>query len=90
MTPDSHPTNTRITRRAAMKAAIGTASATAAAAAIGPVAASAQERAREVDDDVSVATDGNYERVPLRKDVIRVTAVQSPIQAADASIGGQS
>ena len=38
-----------------------------------------------VDNDISVAVNGEYETVPLKKDTIRVTAVQSPIRAADAS-----
>lgn len=38
-----------------------------------------------VDNDISVAVDGKYETVPLRKDTIRVTAVQSEIRAADAA-----
>jgi hypothetical protein len=31
--------------------------------------------------DVGVAGDGKYATVPLRKDVLRVTAVQSPLRA---------
>ena len=38
-----------------------------------------------VDNDISVAINGKYETVPLRKDTIRVTAVQGPIRAADAN-----
>jgi predicted amidohydrolase len=34
---------------------------------------------------VKVTLDGKYETAPLRKDTIRVTAVQSPIRAADPS-----
>ena len=45
-----------------------------------------QARAQsDTDNDHSVAVNGEYESVPLRKDAIRVTAVQSPIRAADAS-----
>lgn len=77
--------NAQITRRQALATAIGTASTAVAAGALGPLPAAAQSKDSPVDNDISVAADGNYERVPLRKDVIKVTAVQSPIQAADAS-----
>ena len=73
----------KINRRDAITAAIGTTSSAIAAGAIGSSPAAAQAPDRKPDDDISVAQDGKYERVPLRKDVIRVTAVQSPMQAAD-------
>jgi predicted amidohydrolase len=47
---------------------------------VGVSAASAQA---PVDNDISVATDGKYERVALRRDTVRVTAVQSPLYPAD-------
>ena len=80
--PDTE--NNKMTRRE-LVTAIGTASTAVAAGSLGAVGASAQSRDAEVDNDISVAADGNYERVPLKKDVIRVTAVQSPIRAADAT-----
>ncbi|MEM9183093.1 MAG: nitrilase-related carbon-nitrogen hydrolase [Pseudomonadota bacterium] len=73
-----------LSRRQMMKA-MGTASTAAAAGVLGAApAASAQTKRSSVDNDISVAADGNYERVALRKDVLRVTAIQSPIHAADA------
>ena len=78
MTSESKNKNPQMTRRE-LVTALGTASTAAAAGSLGALGASAQT----VDNDISVAADGNYERVPLRKEVIRVTAVQSPIQAAD-------
>ena len=50
------------------------------AAALGSGAAMAQS-APGGGEAVSVAADGNYERVPLRKDTVRVTAVQSIMRA---------
>jgi predicted amidohydrolase len=56
-------------------------SAGAVAATLGSGAAMAQELAAKGDGVVSVAADGDYARVPLRKDTLRVTAVQSIIRA---------
>ena len=83
MTSKSNHKNPQMTRRE-LVTALGTASTVAAAGSLTALEASAQS-AGQVDNDISVAADGNYERVPLRKEVIRVTAVQSPIQAADAN-----
>jgi predicted amidohydrolase len=71
-----------MTRRQ-LVAAIGSASTAVAAGSLGALSASAQTNASQVDNDISVAVNGKYEMVPLRKEVIRVTAVQSPLQAAD-------
>ena len=51
------------------------------AAALGSGAAMAEGAATGSGAAVSVAADGNYERVPLRKDSLRVTAVQSIMRA---------
>ncbi|MXW46713.1 MAG: hypothetical protein F4109_01770 [Gammaproteobacteria bacterium] len=56
-------------------------SAGAVALALGGRAAGAQEAAADDGGPVSVAADGDYERVPLRKDTVRVTAVQSIMRA---------
>ena len=56
-------------------------SAGAVALALGGRAAKAEDAAAEGGEAVSVAADGNYERVPLRKDTVRVTAVQSIMRA---------
>ena len=56
-------------------------SAGAMALALGSAAASAEDAAAGGGGAVSVAADGNYERVPLRKDTLRVTAVQSIMRA---------
>jgi predicted amidohydrolase len=55
----------------------------AAALATATLGASAHAASGPVDNDISVAADGKYERVALKKDVIRVTAIQSPLYAAD-------
>jgi predicted amidohydrolase len=81
MTSQSKHNNPQMTRRQ-LVTALGAASTAAAAGSLGAPGAAAQST-DQVDNDISVAADGNYERVPLRKEVIRVTAVQSPIQAAD-------
>lgn len=82
MTDKNTPKDFTLTRRQ-LVAAAGSASTALTAGALGVPATEAQTRT--VDNDISVAADGNYERVPLRKDVIRVTAIQSPIHAANAS-----
>ena len=51
------------------------------AAALGSGVAMAEGAAAGSGAAVSVAADGNYERVPLRKDSLRVTAVQSIMRA---------
>ncbi|MYH33111.1 MAG: hypothetical protein F4013_06580 [Gammaproteobacteria bacterium] len=56
-------------------------SAGAVALALGGRAASADDAAADGGGSVSVAADGDYERVPLRKDTVRVTAVQSFMRA---------
>jgi len=56
-------------------------SAGAVALALGGRAARAEDAAAGSGDAVSVAADGDYERVPLRKDTVRVTAVQSIMRA---------
>ena len=56
-------------------------SAGAVALALGGGAARAEEAAADGGGSVSVAADGDYERVPLRKDTVRVTAVQSIMRA---------
>ena len=51
------------------------------ALALGSRAALAEDAAAEGAAAVSVAADGKYERAPLRKDTVRVTAVQSIMRA---------
>ena len=51
------------------------------AAALGSGVAMAEGAAAGSGAAVSVAADGNYKRVPLRKDTLRVTAVQSIMRA---------
>lgn len=67
-----------LTRRSALSAATVVGSAAALSAAVSPREAEAQ-----TDDDIKVAPDGQYERVPLRKDVIQVAAIQSRIKLPD-------
>jgi predicted amidohydrolase len=57
---------------------ISSSAAIAAAAATAPAASQTAP-----DNDISVATDGKYERTALKKDIIRVTAAQSPLYPAD-------
>ena len=73
---DAHPVN----RRTAMSGMAGVA---AMAAGTAGAAVSFDSAQAAVNNTISVAKDGRYDRVPLKKDVIRVTAVQSPIRAAD-------
>ncbi|MDE0130347.1 MAG: hypothetical protein OXQ86_12410 [Gammaproteobacteria bacterium] len=56
-------------------------SAGAVALALGGRAARAEDAAADGGGSVSVAADGEYERVPLREDTVRVTAVQSIMRA---------
>ena len=56
-------------------------SAGAVAAALGSGVAVAQETAAQRREAVNVAADGDYASVPLRKDTLRVTAVQSIMRA---------
>ncbi len=56
-------------------------SAGAVALALGGRGARAEDAAAGSGEAVSVAADGNYQRVPLRKDTVRVTAVQSMMRA---------
>ncbi len=69
-----------LSRRSAMTRV---AQAGAAALAGGVVGASTTKVYAQASDDISVAVNGKYEMTPLRKDSIRVTAVQSGINAAD-------
>ncbi len=71
--------NLRLTRRSALRTAAGLGT-----AATFTTAATTSTAQATVDNDISVAKDGLYERVPLKKDVIRVTAIQSPMIPADA------
>lgn len=71
--------NATLTRRSALLTTAGVGSAAAFAA-----SATTSEAQAAIDNDISVAQDGVYERVPLKKDVIRVTAIQSPMIPADA------
>jgi len=77
MTHKNKPSTSHLSRRAALKGA--------AALTAGALGTSAVPRpaAAAVDNDISVAVNGKYETTPLRKDTIRVTAVQSQIRAAD-------
>lgn len=63
-------------RRLLTVGALGTA-----AIALGAGATAMAETAPNTEQDVSVAVDGKYKTVPLRKDSLRVTAVQSYIRA---------
>ena len=74
----SNPVDRILTRRGALTGAtvLGSLAALKSAAVPSPAAA-------EVDNDISVSADGTYEKVPLKKDVIRVTAVQSEIVLPD-------
>lgn len=72
-------TNSTLTRRAALRTAASVGTAAAVAASMTPEDAHAA-----IDNDISVAPDGVYERVPLRKESIRVSAIQSPMIPADA------
>lgn len=66
--------HSRLSRRSALSGA----------AVLGSVATTAPGTARAaVDNDISVAADGKYERVALKKDVIMVKAIQSPLIPAD-------
>lgn len=56
-------------------------SAGAVALALGGGAARAEDAAADGGGSVRVAADGQYDRVPLRKDTVRVTAVQSIMRA---------
>ncbi|MBT5241393.1 MAG: hypothetical protein HN793_05200 [Rhodospirillaceae bacterium] len=71
--------NSKLTRRSALRTAAGVGT----AAALTTTATTKTARAA-VDNDISVTQDGTYERVPLKKDVIRVKAIQSPMIPADA------
>lgn len=71
--------NSIVTRRSALRTAggLGTAAAL-------TTTATDQTAQAAIDNDISVAQDGLYERVALKKDVIRVTAIQSPMIPANA------
>lgn len=69
-----------LTRRQALSAATMGALAASWPAARGQAASQAQQNRA----DLHVAADGKYETVPLTRDVLRVTAVQSRIRAVDA------
>lgn len=87
MTDERNPSASRLSRRAALRGALGGAS-TALAGGTFAALGSTGAAAAPADNDIAVAPDGAYERVPLRKEVIRVTAVQSPIRAADPANPG--
>ncbi len=72
-------TGTNLTRRSALRTAAGVGTAAAFTTTVKTEAAHAA-----VDNDISVAQDGQYERVPLKKESIRVRAIQSPMIPADA------
>ena len=72
-------TNAKLTRRSALTAATALGSAGVLGAAAMP-----QEAQAQVDNDISVAADGNYERADLKKDVIKVIAIQSQLIGVDA------
>jgi predicted amidohydrolase len=80
MSQNKKPTTPHLSRRSAL--AGGAAALTAGAIGAGAVPRQAQAA---VDNDISVAVNGKYEKAPLRKDNLRVTAVQSPIRAADSN-----
>ncbi len=69
-------TTSQITRRSAITQVAG-------AAALASSTVAATPAAAQGNDEISVAVNGKYEMVPLRKEAIRVTAVQSAIRAAD-------
>ena len=71
-------TNSKLTRRSALTAATALSS----AAALGTAAAPREAQA-QVDNDISVAPDGKYERTELKKDVIKVIAIQSQLIGVD-------
>ncbi len=71
LSPDS-----LLRRRILTAGAMGTA-----AVALGAGTTATAKAATKTGQAVSVASDGNYERVPLRKDNLRVTAVQSFMRA---------
>jgi len=79
MSQNKKPSTPHLSRRSALTG--GAAALTAGALGAGAVPRQAQAA---VDNDISVAVNGKYETAPLRKDNIRVTAVQSPIRAADS------
>lgn len=65
--------SSELTRRAAFSTA----------ASVGAAAFAAPSAQAAVDNDISVAADGNYEKAQLKKDVILVKAIQSPLIPAD-------
>jgi len=63
-------------RRLLTAGALGTA-----AVALGVGATAMAETGANTEQNIGVAVDGNYETVPLRKNTVRVTAVQSYMRA---------
>ena len=57
----------------------------AAAAAVVSVPARAADAPAKAANNIAVPTDGKYATVPLRSDMIRVAAIQSPVKAVDAA-----
>jgi predicted amidohydrolase len=86
---DSPPAQTLrpgLTRRAALSAAFGAAAtATGATFTLQRADAAAAMPGGAARNNISVPTDGQYATVPLTRDSLRVTAVQSYIRAADAN-----
>jgi len=68
-----------ISRKSVLRTLAGTGTAALGAGLIGAAPSPAQAQS----SGVKVPVNGKYETAPLRKDTIRVTAVQSPIRAAD-------
>ncbi len=71
--------NSNLTRRSALRTAAGVGS-----AAAFTTAATTNTAQAAIDNDISVAQDGIYERTALKKNSIRVKAIQSPMIPADA------
>ena len=67
-----------LTRRSALTTATALGTAAALGSAATPNEAQADSHT-QVDNDISVPRDGNYERAPLKKDVIKVIAIQSQL-----------
>lgn len=83
MTDDAlKPKRSGISRQSVLRGFAGTGAAALGAGIIGQPTPQAVAQTSP-NSTVKVPVDGKYETVPLRKNVIRVTAVQSPIRAAD-------
>ncbi|MDG2243392.1 MAG: nitrilase-related carbon-nitrogen hydrolase [Rhodospirillaceae bacterium] len=82
MTDDINPKLSGISRKSVLKGFAGTSAAALSAGLLGPGASKVMAQDSR-SAGVILPVDGKYVTAPLRKDVIRVTAVQSPIRAAD-------